>query len=71
MTPKVGGGSVAAGATPATVRDSLSINREEAFYDDVNSAKQQQMEVKNQLLSGLQALPKPANDFEIVVPEVR
>ena len=67
MTPKVGG---APGATPASVRDSLSINREEAFFDDLENAKQQQIETKNQLLAGLSSLPKPTNDFEIVVPEV-
>jgi len=66
MTPKVGGGGV---NTPS-VRDNLSINREEAFYDDMESAKHQQMENKNELLAGLSSLPKPTNDFEIVVPEV-
>ena len=66
MTPKVSGGI---GGTPS-VRDNLSINREEAFYDDMESAKHQQMENKNELLAGLSSLPKPTNDFEIVVPEV-
>lgn len=66
MTPRAGG------MTPGTaVRDSLSINREEAFLDKQENQKQQQMELKNQLLSGLQNLPKPSNDFEIVVPDVR
>lgn len=64
MTPRAGG------MTPGTaVRDSLSINREEAFLDKQENQKQQQMELKNQLLSGLQNLPKPSNDFEIVVPD--
>ncbi|XP_066924379.1 cell division cycle 5-related protein-like [Clytia hemisphaerica] len=67
MTPKIGG-TPGAGATPS-VRDNLSINRENAFYDDLSSAKQVQMENKNQLLAGLSSLPKPTNDFEIVVPE--
>ena len=66
MTPKVGGQG---GATPS-IRDNLSINREEAFYDDLENSKQQLMENKNQLLAGLSSLPKPTNDFEIVVPEV-
>lgn len=66
MTPKVGGQG---GATPS-IRDNLSINREEAFYDDIDNSKQQLMENKNQLLAGLSSLPKPTNDFEIVVPEV-
>ena len=61
MTPKVGGQG---GATPS-IRDNLSINREEAFYDDIDNSKQQLMENKNQLLAGLSSLPKPTNDFEI------
>ena len=67
MTPKIGG---TPGVGTPSVRDNLSINREDAFYDDLASAKQIQMENKNQLLAGLSSLPKPTNDFEIVVPEV-
>ena len=67
MTPRTGG---AGGPATPSIRDNLSINREEAFYDDIESSKQQQMENKSQLLAGLSSLPKPTNDFEIVVPEV-
>ena len=67
MTPHAGGGGA---MTPgSTVRDNLNINREEAFMEDQQSMKHQQMEMKSQLVAGLQNLPKPSNDFEIVVPE--
>ena len=70
MTPRVGGG-MTPGMTPgSTMRDNLNINREEAFLDDQENMRQNQLEMKSQLISGLQGLPLPSNDFEIVVPEV-
>ena len=67
MTPKVPNGVA---STPGTaVRDNLNINREEAFLDDEQTEKLHQINMKNQLVSSLQSLPKPSNDFEIVVPE--
>ncbi|XP_001604289.1 cell division cycle 5-like protein [Nasonia vitripennis] len=53
------------GQTP--VRDKLNINPEDAL-----EASQTPMEikaVKEQLRAGLESLPKPKNDYEIVVPE--
>ena len=67
MTPRTGGNAMKPGST---VRDNLSINQEEAFMEDQRSIEHQQMEMKSQLVAGLQSLPKPSNDFEIVVPEV-
>jgi pre-mRNA-splicing factor CDC5/CEF1 len=75
MTPRVGG--VAGSTTPSAgymtpgqtpVRDQLSINPEDtvATYSD---PRQQQYELKAQLVEGLRSLPAPRNDFEIVVPE--
>ncbi|CAI8010459.1 Cell division cycle 5-related protein [Geodia barretti] len=75
MTPRVGG--VSGSATPSAgymtpgqtpVRDQLSINPEDtvATYSD---PRQQQYELKAQLVEGLRSLPAPRNDFEIVVPE--
>ena len=72
MTPRAGGMTPhVGGMTPgSSVRDKLNINKEEAFSDDQEAAQQQQVEMKSQLVAGLQSLPKPTNDFEIVVPEV-
>ncbi|XP_047128533.1 cell division cycle 5-related protein isoform X1 [Hydra vulgaris] len=59
-TPRLGG--VSQGMTPgASVRDNLNINRDDIYEN--------QMEIKTQLKAGLQSLPKPSNDFEIVVPD--
>jgi len=71
MTPRAGGMTPhVGGMTPgSSVRDKLNINKEEAFSDDQEAAQQQQVEMKSQLVAGLQSLPKPTNDFEIVVPE--
>ena len=66
MTPSVNGD---VSATPGSVRDNLNINREEAFLEDEQAKKTRDVDTKTQLLSGLQGLPKPSNDFEIVVPE--
>ncbi|XP_071506962.1 cell division cycle 5-like protein [Diadema antillarum] len=70
MTPRMGtGGGQTPGQTP--LRDKLNINPEEVFseYGDVQSAKQQQRELKANLRRGLSSLPTPKNDFEIVIPE--
>ncbi|XP_078700146.1 cell division cycle 5-like protein [Branchiostoma floridae x Branchiostoma belcheri] len=68
-----GRGSVTAGQTPlqASVRDKLNINPEEGLmeYDDPQYAKHLQEQHKSQLRRGLQGLPTPKNDFEIVMPE--
>lgn len=51
------------GATP--VRDQLNINNEEMLYDD----QMRQREIKQQLRHNLSRLPKPKNDYEIVLPD--
>lgn len=66
MTPQVGG---IQSTTGSSVRDNLNINREEAFLDNQHSEKLKELDIKNQLVAGLQSLPKPSNDFEIVVPD--
>ncbi|CAH1233990.1 CDC5L [Branchiostoma lanceolatum] len=68
-----GRASVTSGQTPlqASVRDKLNINPEEGLmeYDDPQYAKHLQEQHKSQLRRGLQGLPQPKNDFEIVMPE--
>jgi len=51
------------GMTP--VRDQLNINDEEVLFDD----QIKQREVKQRLRHNLSRLPRPKNDYEIVVPE--
>lgn len=61
--------------TPAggmSVRDSLSINEPENGFSDYNDSRysfQQQKEVREGVRHGLAGLPKPRNDYEIVIPE--
>lgn len=64
-TPTINRGSneFSTGATP--MRDQLNINAEEMLYDD----QVKQREVKQLLRHNLSRLPKPKNDFEIVLPE--
>ncbi|CAN0222027.1 cell division cycle 5-like protein [Lethenteron reissneri] len=66
-------GPVGTGLTPGRtpVRDKLSINPETAGLevDDPRYAKQMEREMQLQLRKGLQGLPTPRNDFEIVLPE--
>lgn len=50
--------------TPS-VRDNLNINSEDILENQIGK----EMEMKSHLVSGLHNLPKPSNDFEIVVPE--
>eukprot|EP00794_Sanderia_malayensis_P000539 gene539-1191_t len=68
VTPKLGDG-----ATPGrvSVRDKLSINREDAFADEQESEyayRQQQAELKSSLKAGFSSLPKPS-DYDIVLLE--
>lgn len=58
-------------ATPAFVRDKLSINAEESMAVTETPAvyKNYQKQLKSTLREGLAALPTPRNDYEIVVPE--
>jgi pre-mRNA-splicing factor CDC5/CEF1 len=51
------------GITP--VRDRLNINAEDMVFDD----QLKQREVKQQLRHNLSRLPKPKNDYEIVLPD--
>ncbi|CAF3588977.1 unnamed protein product [Adineta steineri] len=51
------------GITP--VRDRLNINREDMVFDD----QLKQREIKQQLRHNLSRLPKPKNDYEIVLPD--
>ncbi|CAF1467415.1 unnamed protein product, partial [Adineta ricciae] len=52
-----------AGITP--VRDRLNINPEDLLFDD----QVKQREIKQQLRHHLSRLPKPKNDYEIVLPD--
>lgn len=58
-------------ATPAYVRDKLSINAEENMGVTETPAlyKNYQKQLKSTLREGLSTLPAPRNDYEIVVPE--
>ncbi|EDW04547.1 GH23816 [Drosophila grimshawi] len=65
------GAAGAASATPAFVRDKLSINAEETMGVTETPAlyKNYQKQLKSTLREGLSTLPMPRNDYEIVVPE--
>eukprot|EP01134_Creolimax_fragrantissima_P007395 CFRG7395T1 len=65
MTPRLGDGRLA--ATPA--RDTLGINVFEASETPGVVSKNEMMNNKTGLLAGLRSLPRPKNDFEVVVPE--
>ncbi|KJE89548.1 cell division cycle 5-like protein, variant [Capsaspora owczarzaki ATCC 30864] len=70
MTPRVGDGGASSslgGSTP--FRDSLRIN-DTMDTDDLAAYERDQRAQRSQLLAGLAALPKPKNDFEIVLPEL-
>ncbi|EDW79544.1 uncharacterized protein Dwil_GK20537 [Drosophila willistoni] len=64
-------GKTGAAATPAHVRDKLSINPEESMGVTETPAlyKNYQKQLKSTLRDGLSTLPTPRNDYEIVVPE--
>ncbi|PSN39298.1 Cell division cycle 5-like protein [Blattella germanica] len=57
--------------TPTPVRDKLSINPEEGLDvgDTPQAVHNYQRQLREQLRSGLNSLPTPRNDYEIVVPE--
>ncbi|XP_023173220.2 cell division cycle 5-like protein [Drosophila hydei] len=65
------GGAGGSSATPAFVRDKLSINAEEnmAVTETPAIYKNYQKQLKSTLREGLATLPTPRNDYEIVVPE--
>lgn len=57
--------------TPTPIRDKLSINPEEGLDvgDTPQTMHNYQRQLREQLRSGLNSLPAPRNDYEIVVPE--
>lgn len=72
LVPVAKTGAAANGAaTPAYVRDKLSINAEENMGVTETPAlyKNYQKQLKSTLREGLSTLPAPRNDYEIVVPE--
>lgn len=76
LTPQTGAvipaGNTTGGQTPVVtpLRDKLNINPEEGLgFEENQSQKQFQRELKDQLKKGLASLPTPKNDYEIVIPE--
>lgn len=74
QTPQSDRSIVKAGmVTPTPLRDQLSINRSDSMEVDIintpQAMKNYHHQVKEQLKAGLSTLPRPKNDFEIVVPE--
>ncbi|XP_039278089.1 cell division cycle 5-like protein [Nilaparvata lugens] len=59
------------GINPTPVRDKLNINPDDMMDapDTPIAMRNYQSQVKEQLAAGLNALPNPKNDYEIVVPE--
>jgi pre-mRNA-splicing factor CDC5/CEF1 len=51
------------------IRDNLNINQEGDDFEENAFAQYSQEEQRNMLKQGLSSLPKPKNDYEIVVPE--
>ncbi|KDR18926.1 cell division cycle 5-like protein [Zootermopsis nevadensis] len=68
-TPSLDGSRGA--VTPTPIRDKLSINPEEGLDvgDTPQAMHNYQRQLKEQLRSGLNSLPAPRNDYEIVVPD--
>ncbi|CAF0742748.1 unnamed protein product [Rotaria sp. Silwood1] len=64
-TPSIHGPSTDFNSGGISVRDRLNINAEEMLFDD----QLKQREVKQQLRHHLSRLPKPKNDYEIVLPD--
>ncbi|CAF2406946.1 unnamed protein product [Rotaria sp. Silwood2] len=64
-TPSIHGPSTDFNSGSTSVRDQLNINTEEMLFDD----QLKQREVKQQLRHHLSRLPKPKNDYEIVLPD--
>ncbi|XP_033608501.1 cell division cycle 5-like protein [Cryptotermes secundus] len=56
---------------PTPIRDKLSINPEERLDvgDTPQAMHNYQRQLREQLLSGLNSLPAPRNDYEIVIPD--
>ncbi|XP_021355301.1 cell division cycle 5-like protein [Mizuhopecten yessoensis] len=75
MTPQTVGGMTPRGMpgqqTPlrTPVRDKLNINQPEENFDMAVTDQFYQQDLKKQLKQGLASLPRPKNDYEIVVPE--
>lgn len=75
MTPQMMGGITPRGVpgqqTPlrTPVRDKLNINQPEENFDMAVGDQYYQQDLKKQLKQGLASLPRPKNDYEIVVPE--
>lgn len=67
VTPRGGAGGQTPLVTP--VRDKLNINQPYSDFESQANDKYYQTEMKDQLRQGLASLPKPKNDYEIVVPE--
>ncbi|CAF0733392.1 unnamed protein product [Rotaria sordida] len=65
ITPSIHGPPTDVNAGSTSVRDQLNINAEEMVFDD----QLKQREVKQQLRHNLSRLPKPKNDYEIVLPD--
>ena len=67
MTP----GMKPLGQTPlhTPIRDKLSINQGSDGFEETAFVQYSQQEYKNMLKQGFDSLPKPKNDYEIVVPE--
>ncbi|KAJ3554584.1 hypothetical protein NM688_g3033 [Phlebia brevispora] len=77
-TPRTVGGDVPAtprtGATPfrTPMRDNLSINPEDSYSVIGDTPREQRMRMsstKRALQAGFRSLPKPENNFELLVPE--
>ncbi|CAF4101596.1 unnamed protein product [Rotaria sordida] len=64
-TSSIRGSSADFNSDSVSVRDQLNINAEEMLFDD----QLKQHEVKQQLRHNLSRLPKPKNDYEIVLPD--
>ena len=67
MTPGMKGPGQTPLQTP--IRDKLSINQESDGFEETAFVQYSQEEQKNMLKQGFGSLPKPKNDYEIVVPE--
>jgi len=73
QTPGTGSGKTPVGATPTPgatpIRDKLAINPEDSVEGGFDGANMSRSEVTAELKMGLTSLPRPKNDYEIVVPE--
>lgn len=71
LMPVATGNAGKEGFTPSSVRDKLNINTDDdmSVLDTPLAVKAYQKQVKSSLREGLAGLPRPKNDYEIVVPE--